>query len=173
MTTEPPSSKPQKQLEKWSEFGVLQSPFVTLGLEKDFYKQKKKSELYTDTKKYLNKRNKYIESIGDKVNDEWINTMKEMKDVAFGERKALADKIAKKVAFDHLKIADELYPNANQALEQAANISKVTDIVEGNLSVKPPRKPRAPKAQEALETSKALLTGKPRGRPRKKKDETK
>lgn len=167
MTTEP--GKQTKELAKWSEFGILKSPFSALGLEEDLYKTMKKSELYTDTKQYISKRNKYIESIANKVNKAWLDTMKEMADVPYGERKKLADKIAKKVSKDQMEIANELYPNATQALEQAANLGKVKDIVEGNLAVKPARKPRAPKApKEPTEP-----TGKKRGRPRKKKDETK
>jgi len=170
MTTEP--GKQTKELAKWSEFGILKSPFSALGLEEDLYKTMKKSELYTDTKQYISKRNKYIESIANKVNKAWLDTMKEMADVPYGERKKLADKIAKKVSKDQMEIANELYPNADQALEQASNLSKVKDIVEGNLAVKPARKPRAPKAPTA-QTETSAPTGKKRGRPRKKKDETK
>jgi len=172
MTTPPSSSrtstssKTPKDLVKWSEFGILKSPFQTLGLDEDLYKTIKKSELYTDTKKYLGKRNKYVRSIADKVNDAWLKTMKEMADVPFGERKKLADKIALKVSADQLKIADELYPNANQALEQAANLGKVADIVEGNLAVKPARKPRAPKAPKV-----PMETSAPTGKKRKTKKE--
>jgi len=147
------SSTPRKELAKWSEFGILKSPFETLGLDEDLYKTMKKSELYTDTKQYLGKRDKYIQSIRNKVNKAWLETMQEMADVPYGERKKLAFKIAERVSKEQMKIADELYPNANQALEQAANLGKVADIVEGNLAVKPARKKR--------------------GRPRKKKDETK
>jgi len=147
------SSTPRKELAKWSEFGILKSPFETLGLDEDLYKTMKKSELYTDTKQYLGKRDKYIQSIRNKVNKAWLETMQEMADVPYGERKKLAFKIAERVSKEQMKIADELYPNANQALEQAANLGKVADIVAGNLAVKP--------------------AGKKRGRPRKKKDETK
>jgi len=168
-------SPPRKELAKWSEFGILKSPFETLGLDEDLYKTMKKSELYTDTKQYLGKRDKYIQSIRNKVNKAWLETMQEMADVPYGERKKLAFKIAEKVSKDQMKIADELYPNANQALEQAANLGKVADIVEGNLAVKPARKQRAPKAPKAptAQTETSAPTGKKRGRPRKKKDETK
>lgn len=127
---------------EWVQYGLLESPFKDLNDK--VYKDQKKVDLYTDTKKYIGDRNTYLQGIPDKVNNAFkaVFTDETLKKIPLKTRQQIAKQIGEATYNEHMKILNTLYPDAKDALvnQNKLNISKA--VVEGDapLKIKKPRK---------------------------------
>ena len=118
----------------WTEYGMLRSPMEELGLDEVIYKSGKKTDLYTNTGEYLEKRNQLLGTLSKQIDTTFDSIMKNIgAEVPMKERKRIAFEVAKQKKSEIMKIVDEVYPMADKAYSQASNISKAQNIAKGNL----------------------------------------
>lgn len=94
----------------WLEYGLVKSPFADE--EEKIYKNNRKTQLFTNTKDYIAKRNEYMSSLKDDVDNQYIKTMRELKarDIPLKKAQELAKDMGKNLFDEGKKIAQVLWP---------------------------------------------------------------
>eukprot|EP01080_Neovahlkampfia_damariscottae_P012727 gene12727-6920_t len=152
--------------ESWIGYSRYQSPADELGVTDQLYKNRKKTDLYTGTKSYLENRNKLMDGFSAQINKAYKSVMDgELKaqGVPTAERDRIAMKVARNTKDMLFQTLEDIYSMAEKAYGNMEAISTSNNVAEGNVVSKTPKS-----------TSKS--TGKKRGRPagaknKKKKSE--
>jgi len=120
----------------WAEkYGMLQSPVEQLGLDQVIYKNSRKHELFTKTGDYLTARNTFFETESKAINKKFAEFMDrtDLETVPLIEKKRLGMDIVKNSINQMNKIADDLWPMADKALENAGKVNASMEIQKGNI----------------------------------------
>lgn len=123
---------------KWLNFGQLTSPFEKLGYDKVLFGETKKKEIFTDTKNYLDNRQKFLNSMPDIINGAWESIMNDtnLSGVPFSEKERLANQHAEKTKDRYHEIMNTVWPAPEVAYGQQQNLNVASNVASGNVVVK-------------------------------------
>ena len=124
---------------QWHNYGRLRPPTEDFGFEKLFYDEEKKKELFTDTKNYITNRNTFLQKEKNTINLDWSGFMDKHKDIPYGEREKLANRIATEKFKQIMAIAEEIYPNSDLAYKSQLSSNVAQNVLSSNIS-KPSKK---------------------------------
>ena len=119
----------------WTQYGQLNSPFESLGYEKALYAEKKKKEIFTDSRAYLDGRSAFLNGIKDEVNNSFTSMMGKLDGLPFSEKERIAKEEARRTKDRMYEIMNSIWPGADLAYGQQQNLNVASAVVAGNVVV--------------------------------------
>ena len=119
----------------WTRYGQLNSPFESLGYERELYAEKKKKEIFTDSRAYLDRRSNFLNGIKDEVNNSFTSMMGKLDGVPFSEKERIAKEEARRTKDRMYEIMNSIWPGSDLAYGQQQNLNVASAVVAGNVVV--------------------------------------